>query len=201
MKAGIFGGTFDPIHLGHLIIAEEARCRFKLDKIIFVPAGQPWMKADRTITSGEHRLAMLRISTASNPYFEISSVELERTGPTYTVDTLEQLWKELGYTSQLYLLLGWDSLKDLPKWKAPLRISRMATLVAFPRPGYEKPDVTKLESEVPGLTEKLVMQDGPYIGISSTCIRQKIADGHSIRYKVPEAVAQYITDHRLYESS
>ncbi len=198
MKVGILGGTFDPVHLGHLIIADEARCRFDLGKVIFIPAGQPWMKADRSIAPAEHRMAMIRLAIASNPYFDVSDIELDRTGPTYTVDTLEHLWKELGYTSLMYLLVGWDSLCDMPKWKAPLRISKMATLVAFPRPGYEKPDISGLESSIPGISSRLVMLDEPFIGISSTGIRQRAATGRSIRYLVPETVAQYVVNNNLY---
>ncbi len=199
MKVGILGGTFDPIHLGHLIIAEEARCRLDLDKVIFIPSGRPWMKANRSIAPAEHRLAMIKSAIASNPHFDVSCIELDRSGPTYTVDTLVQLWTELGYTSLMYLLVGWDSLRDMSKWKAPLRISKMATVVAFPRPGYEKPDVSGLEADAPGLSARLVMLDGPFIGISSTGIRQRVAAGQSVRYLVPETAAQYIADNNLYK--
>lgn len=198
MKAGVFGGTFDPVHIGHLIIAEQARCNLMLDKVIFIPAGQPWMKADRSITPAEHRLAMLRLALQGNACFEVSCIELNRIGPTYTVDTLEQLWSELGNDSRIYLLLGWDSLAELPKWKAPLRISKMAIPVAFPRPGFEKPDLLSLEKDIPGISQRLVMMDEPYIGISSTGIRQNVYTGKSIRYLVPDAVAKYIGENKLY---
>jgi nicotinate-nucleotide adenylyltransferase len=158
------------------------------------------MKSDHKITSTDHRLAMVKLAINANPSFHVSGIELERSGPTYTVDTLEQLWKELGYAASMYLLVGWDSLLDMPKWKAPLRISKMATIVTFPRPGYEKPDITSLEADIPGLSERLVMLDEPFIGISSTAIRRKIASGESIRYMVPETVRQYIADNRLYGS-
>jgi len=201
MKVGIMGGTFDPIHLAHLIIAEEARYKLGLDRVVFIPANHPWMKSDHEIASTDHRLAMVKLAIDANHSFDVSSIELERSGPTYTVDTLEQLWKELGYAASMYLLVGWDSLRDMPKWKAPLRISKMATIVTFPRPGYEKPDITSLEADIPNLSERLVMLDEPFIGISSTAVRRKIAAGESIRYLVPEAVRQYIVDNRLYRSS
>jgi nicotinate-nucleotide adenylyltransferase len=193
------GGTFDPIHLAHLIIAEEARCSLALDRVIFIPAGQPWMKSDHDVSPAEHRLAMVRLAIASNPGFTVSTIELERPGPSYTVDTLEILWKELGYDCSMYLLLGWDSLADLDKWKAPYRISKMATLAAFPRPGYEKPDIKKLEAAVPGLSQRIMLLDSPHLEISSTRIRQKARSGQSIRYLAPDDVASYINRHGLYK--
>ena len=132
MKIGIMGGTFDPIHVGHLIVAEEVLSALELDKVIFIPAGEPWMKADRQITDAPHRVEMVRLAIESNPFFQLSTIEIEHPGWTYTVDTLEQLSKDFDNETRLFLLIGWDGLKSMPKWKAPYRISKMATLVTFP---------------------------------------------------------------------
>jgi len=198
VKIGIMGGTFDPVHLAHLIIAEQARVELKLDKIIFIPVGKPWMKSDRKIADSADRVEMVRLAIQSNASFSLSTLEVERPGSTFTVDTLEQLWQELGLANQLFLLLGWDSLKDLPAWKAPYRISKIATIVAFPRPGFDKPDTAALEAAAPGISKNMVTMDRPLIGISSTDIRERVASGKSIRYLVPDAVADYIISYNLY---
>ncbi len=199
MKIGIMGGTFDPIHLGHLIIAEEARNRLELDRVIFVPAGNPWMKSGHEITPAQHRVEMVKLAIQSNPYFTLVTIEVDRPGWTFTVDTLEQLWKDVGYESKLYLLMSWESLQDMPNWKAPYRISKMATVVAFPRPGFGRPDPASIEKAMPGFAVRSVMMEGPCIGISSTMIRARLAEGKSIRYLVPDAVDKYIADNGLYK--
>ncbi|MCX5996934.1 MAG: nicotinate-nucleotide adenylyltransferase [Chloroflexi bacterium] len=198
MKVGIMGGTFDPIHVAHLIVAEEARTRLALDRVIFIPAGNPWMKSEHMVSGAEHRVAMVKLAISSNPAFSLSLIEVERPGPTYTVDTLEGLLGELGYDTQLFLLLGWDSVAELTAWKAPCRISRMATVVAFPRPGFQAPDIAKLEKSMPGIAERIMVLDEPYLGVSSTGIRQRVAGGQSVRYLVPDAVCEYINRHKLY---
>jgi nicotinate-nucleotide adenylyltransferase len=194
------GGTFDPIHIAHLIIAEEARTRLALDRVIFIPAGEPWMKPGHVVSAAGQRVEMVKLAISSNPDFSLSLSEIERPGPTYTVDTLEQLLGELGYDTQLFLLLGWDSVAELPAWKAPYRVSKMATVVAFPRPGFTKPEIAALERVMPGIAERMVSLDEPYLEISSTGIRKRIADGGSIRYLVPDAVGQYIIEYRLYKA-
>lgn len=198
MKAGIMGGTFDPIHLAHLIIAEEARSALGLDRIIFIPAGDPWMKSERSVTAPQLRAEMVRLAIEGNPAFELSLIEVERTGPSYTVDTLEQVLQELGIEAELFLLLGWDSLADLPSWKAPYRISKMCRLAAFPRPGCPQPDLAMLEKSMPGVGGRIIFLPGPHLDISSTAIRQAVAAGRSVRYRVPEPVLRYITEHNLY---
>ena len=200
MKVGIMGGTFDPIHIAHLIIAEEARTRLALDRVIFIPAGEPWMKPGHIVSAAGQRVEMVKLAISSNPAFSLSLSEVERPGPTYTVDTLEQLLGELGYDTQLFLLLGWDSVAELPAWKAPYRVSKMATVVAFPRPGFTKPEIAALERVMPGIAERMVSLDEPYLEISSTGIRKRIADGGSVRYLVPDAVGQYISEYRLYKA-
>jgi nicotinate-nucleotide adenylyltransferase len=200
MKVGVMGGTFDPIHIAHLIIAEEARTRLALDRVIFIPAGEPWMKSGQTVSAAGQRVEMVKLAISSNPAFSLSLNEIERPGPTYTVDTLEQLLGELGYDTQLFLLMGWDSVAELASWKAPYRISKMATVVAFPRPGFNKPETAALEGAMPGITQRMVFLAEPYLEISSTGIRKRIADGGSVRYLVPDAVGQYITEYKLYKA-
>jgi len=200
MKVGIMGGTFDPIHIAHLIIAEEARTRLALDRVIFIPAGEPWMKPERSVSEAGQRVEMVKLAITSNPFFSLSLNEIERPGPTYTVDTLEQLLGELGYDTQLFLLLGWDSVAEMTAWKAPYRVSKMATVVAFPRPGFHKPETAVLERAMPGITERMVFLDAPYLEISSTGLRKRIAEGGSVRYLVPDSVGQYITENRLYKA-
>lgn len=198
MKIGVMGGTFDPIHTGHLIVAEEVRTMLELDQVIFMPAGDPWMKADRRITEASHRVAMVELAIKSNPYFCISTIEIEHPGWTYTVDTLEKLSQDLTRDTKLFLLIGWDGLRTMPQWKAPYRISKMATIVSFPRQGIEKPDIKTLEESMPRVGERMIMLDRPYIAISSTEIRQRIAGGKSARYLVPEKAEKYIAEHGLY---
>jgi nicotinate-nucleotide adenylyltransferase len=200
MKVGIMGGTFDPIHIAHLVIAEEARTRLALDRVIFIPAGEPWMKQGHVSSSAGQRAEMVKLAISSNPDFSLSLSEIERPGPTFTVDTLEQLLGELGYDTQLFLLLGWDSVAEMTAWKAPYRVSKMATVVAFPRPGFSKPEAAVLERAMPGIAERIIFLEAPYLEISSTGIRKKIADGGSVRYLVPDAVWQYIIESRLYRA-
>lgn len=198
MKVGILGGTFNPVHLAHLIIAEEARQRLELDRIIFIPAGEPWMKSGQRITPADQRAVMVKLAIEDNSFFSLSTIETEREGPTYTVDTLEQLWKDLGYETRMFLIMGWDHLADLSAWKAPLRITRLSTIVSFPRPGFPRPVIADLESAVPGISGKIVVFEEPYIGISSTSIRERVSQGRSIRYLVPDIVERYIVDNKLY---
>jgi len=200
MKVGIMGGTFDPPHIAHLIIAEVARVGLGLDKIVFIPSGDPWMKSDHMVTSAEKRVEMVGLAIATNPAFSLSLIEVNRPGPTYTIDTIEQLSGEVGYEVGLFLLLGWDSVADLPSWKAPYRISKMVRIVAFPRPGFAKPDPARLETAMPGIAERIVFIDEPSLSISSTCIRQRAMEGKSVRYIVPDAVRQYIIEHNLYKA-
>jgi len=199
MKVGVMGGTFDPPHLAHLIIAELARVDLELDRVIFIPAGDPWMKATQKITSAQKRAEMVGLAIASNPAFSLSLIEVQRPGPSYTVDTVEQLLEEVGLNADLFLLLGWDSVAEMPSWRAPYRLSKMARIVAFPRPGVTKPDPAELEKAMPGSAEKIVYMDEPYLSISSTCIRQRAREGKSLRYLVPDTVGLYIVEHNLYQ--
>jgi len=198
MNIGVLGGTFDPIHSGHLILAEEVRTSLNLAEVLFVPAGQPWLKVDSPISSAEHRIQMVRLAIADKPYFKLSAMEIERAGPTYTVDTIAELKTQLGAGDELFFVLGWDSLAQLPQWWQPSRLITMCRLVAVPRPGYPLPDLKSLEAVIPGLSKKVILMDKPEIDISASAIRDRVAQGLSIRHLVPEPVAEYIRQHKLY---
>ncbi len=199
MNIGVLGGTFDPIHIGHLALAEEVRDRLELAEVRFVPAGQPYLKADTPILAAEHRVQMVRLAIAGKPYFSLSTMEIERAGPTYTVDTIADLKSQLGSGAELYFILGWDNLEDLPKWHEPKRLISMCRLVAVPRVGCPVPDLNSLEKAVPGLSERVVMLDKPEIDISASVIRERIARRLSIEHLVPEAVEKYIREQGLYK--
>ena len=198
MRVGIVGGTFDPIHVGHLIIAEGARVKLGLARILFVPAGQPWLKVNRTITSASHRVEMTRRAIATNPYFELCTVEVERSGPSYTVDTLLALGERFGHEADFFFVLGCDSLAELPLWREPARLVQLCRLVAIPRLGVSVADLISLEASIPGLSDAVIQLDMPIIGISSSQIRQLTVEGLSIRYLVPDEVREYIAEQKLY---
>ena len=199
MNIGVLGGTFDPIHMGHLIIAEEARVKLPLSEVLFVPSGQPWLKQDGDITPAVHRVEMVRRAIADNPYFKLSTLEVERPGPSYTVDPLTMLRKQLGRKAGLFFLLGRDALAEVALWKEPHKVVQLCKLVVAPRIGSK--DLRHLEKAIPGLLERVIQLDMPVIGISSSEIRQRIAQGLPIRYLVPPAVEKYITEHRMYPVS
>ena len=198
MNIGVLGGTFDPIHIGHLILAEEVRARLKLAEIIFVPAGQPWLNKTSPISPAEHRVEMLRLAIADKPYFELATMEIERAGFTYTVDTIAELKAQLGAGDELFFILGWDNLAELPRWRQPSRLITMCRLVAVPRPYYPLPDLKALEASIPGLSQRVTLMDKPEIDISASVIRGRVARGLSIHHLVPEQVAEYIRQHKLY---
>ena len=191
-RIGILGGTFDPIHDGHLLIAESARACLGLDKVIFIPAGRPWLKADRAVTDAAHRLAMVELAIADKPYFEVSDIEIERPGPTYTVDTLAELRRRLGSRAELYLILGMDSMRDLSRWHRPERIFEMCVLVAVSRPGVADVSTRDLERDFPASAGKVRMASGPMVDTSATAIRSRAGDG------APESVREYIRARALY---
>ncbi len=198
MDAGILGGTFDPIHKGHLIVAEEVRTRLELDEILFVPAGQPWLKEDRSISPAVHRVEMIRLAISPNPRFKLSTLEVDRPGPSYSVDTIDALRNQLGAEARLFFLLGSDALSELPQWKESSRLIQMCHLVAFSRPGYTSPPLRSLELTIPGISGRVTLIEVPQIDISSTQIRSRVAQGLSIGDLVPEAVERYIQEHGLY---
>jgi len=199
VNIGVLGGTFDPIHIGHLVVGEEARMKLGLSEILFVPAGQPWLKQDRDITPAAHRVEMVRRAIADNPHFKLCTLEAERPGPSYTVNTLTLLQKQLGSQASLFFILGRDTLAELPLWKEPQRVIQLCRLVVPPRLGSR--DLKHLGKAIPGLLERVIQLDMPVIGISSSEIRHRIAQGLPIRYLVPSVVEKYIAEHRIYQVS
>jgi nicotinate-nucleotide adenylyltransferase len=198
MNIGVLGGTFDPIHKGHLIIAEEARARLNLTEILFVPAGLPWLRMDSPMVAAEHRVQMVRLAIGDKPYFKVSTMEIERAGPSYTVDTIAELKGQFGGGDELFFILGWDSLAELPKWREPSRLIKMCHLVAVPRPGYPQPNLKSLEATIPGLAQRVILLNKPEVDISGSVIRNRVAQGLSIGHLVPEPVDRYIREQGLY---
>lgn len=198
MKTGILGGTFDPVHLGHLAIVEEARTALDLSEIFMIPAGQPAIKPENEVTPAEHRLRMLELAVKDRPYLKVSDMEIKRPGTSYTVDTLAQLRKSSGEEVDLYFIIGWDSLMQLPAWREPEKMLGMCRLIAVPRPGYPRPDMDELETLVPGIKQRTVMLEKPLVDISASAIRSMAARGESIDRFVPGPVADYIRKHKLY---
>ena len=186
----LIGGTFDPPHIAHLVLAECARAQFAAERTVFLPAGDPWRKTgtgERTVSAATHRLAMTRLAIEDSPAFAVDAREVERAGPSYTAETLEALHAE-GETD-LVLVLGADALQDMPQWKQPERIRELARIAVAPRAGGTSVAITHAQA---------VLVDMPFIGISSTGIRDRVAAGKPIRYLVPAAVEAYIREHALY---
>lgn len=201
-RVGILGGTFDPVHYGHLVIAEEVYAALDLAEMVFVPAGHPPHKPERVVAAAQHRLAMLELAIAGNPHFSISRVDLERPGPSYTVETLRLLRQQWGEQTALYYLIGWDSLEDFLTWRDPAGIlEQLSYLVAVRRPGYaeESGYRASLEARLPGITQRLLVVPAPQLEISSTELRERVAEGRPIKYQLPERVEQYIEQYRLYQ--
>lgn len=200
MRIGIFGGTFDPIHLGHLILAERCREECQLDEVWFVPAALPPHKLTSVISSAKTRAEMIEFAIAGNPHFKVSRIELERTGPSYTVTTLEDLTRE-DPNRELFLLVGADSIHDLPTWREPQRMLELATIVGVNR-GRTFLREDALRQLVTQLGEKAATRvrfvEMPAIDISATEIRERVARGASIRYLVPRAVEMYLAEQQLY---
>ena len=195
-ELGVMGGTFDPVHLGHLAVAEEARDVLGLERILFVPAGQPPHKPAGDVTSVEHRLAMVELAIADNPAFELSRIEVDRPGPSYTVDTLETLAAD---GDRVTVILSAETFAELPTWHEPWRLFDAARVAVAPRWGYPAPDPGWLAATFPGRGDRVSYLEGPRLGVSSTALRARVAAGHSIRYLVPEPVAAYIAAHDLYQ--
>jgi nicotinate-nucleotide adenylyltransferase len=192
-RLGVMGGTFDPIHAGHLVTAEEALHQFELDEVLFVPTGRPWMKEHEKLSPAEDRYLMTVIATASNPRFRVSRMEVDRDGPTYTIETLRSLKAELD--ADLFFITGADAVVEIFQWKDPEELFRYAHFIAATRPGYDIAGFeTHAATEHPGIT---VMQI-PALAISSTDVRARVAEGRPIRYLVPEGVKSYIEKAGLY---
>jgi nicotinate-nucleotide adenylyltransferase len=194
------GGAFDPIHIGHLAVAEEARDVLDLETVLFVPTGFPPHRED-AVAPGEDRLRMTALAIAGNPAFQLSRIELDRAGPSFTLDTLEQLaaqQRAAGRVPNLVLILSAETFHDLPGWHEPRRILEVARVAVAPRVGHATPDRDWLEAHFPGLEERVAYLQGPRLGVSSTMIRARLAAGRSIRYLVPDPVVADIREHGLY---
>ena len=196
-RIGILGGTFDPIHDGHLMIAESARECLRLDKVIFIPAGHPWLKSDRPVTSAAHRLAMAELAVRDNPRFETSAIEIVRPGPTYTVETLVELRHRMGDRAELHLILGMDSVRELGRWHRPDRIFEMCVVVAVSRPCVPDVSIQDIERAFPSSKGRIRIVRGPMVNTSATDIRSR-AGGHEALRGVPDSVRDYIREHALY---
>lgn len=202
-RIGLMGGTFDPIHIAHLIVAEEVYTALNLTEMVFVPAGHPPHKLGSTSTAPHHRLAMVELAIASNPHFSISRVEVDRPGPSYLVDTLRLLHEQWGPQIELNFVIGWDSLEDFPTWYDPAGIlTQLTHLVAVRRPGYVEDTAynQQLETRLPGIAERLYVVSVPQLDISSTDLRHRLAEDRPIKYQTPEAVERYIIEYGLYKS-
>jgi nicotinate-nucleotide adenylyltransferase len=200
-RVGVFGGTFDPVHYGHLVVAEEVYATLQLAEMVFVPAGQPPHKTHEVISAAEHRLAMLELAIASNPHFTISRVDMDRPGPSYTVDTLRLLRKQWREETAIYFVIGGDSLEDLLSWHDPPGILEQLThLVAIRRPGYNESEeyYDWLEARLPGIKQRLLVVEAPQFEISATDLRLRVAEGRPIKYQTPDSVESYIIQYGLY---
>lgn len=198
MRLGVLGGTFDPPHYGHLTLAENGRVQLGLDRVLFVPAGQPPHKPEHPVAPLHHRAAMVQVAIADNPALALSRVDFDRPGPHYTVDMLALLQQEHP-GAELVFLMGGDSLAEFLHWHDPVGIVRLARLAVMRRPGYEA-DLEALEQAVPGLHERLLWIDAPPLALSSSDLRRRVREGLPLRYLVPPPVEAYIREHRLYET-
>ncbi len=196
-RIGVLGGTFDPIHIGHLILAVEARHQLQLDRVYLAPAGDPPHKQNNPISRVHHRLAMCRLAVADDSGIDISLIDAERPGPHYTSDMLRLLRARVDTEAQLFFLMGLDSLRDLPTWHEPVWLVRNCRLVALQRHDVEI-DWPALEAQIPGVRERVVILDMPEVDIASSALRERVRSGQPIRYQVPHAVEHYIREHGLY---
>lgn len=195
-RLGVMGGTFDPIHHGHLVAASEVAARFDLDEVVFVPTGRPWQKADKHVSLAEDRYLMTVIATASNPRFSVSRVDIERTGDTYTVDTLHDIRRQRGEDTELFFITGADALAQILTWRGADQLFDLATFVGVSRPGVplENHDIAHLPAD------KVTLLEIPAMAISSTACRERVSEGLPIWYLVPDGIVQYIAKRGLYRS-
>ena len=197
-KLALMGGTLDPIHYGHLVAAEGARSEFKLDKVIFVPSGNPPHKVEVSVTDAEHRFEMTQLAIATNPNFEISRLEVDRQGLSYAVDTVREFSRVYGPKAEIYFITGADAILEILTWKKVEELMSSCYFIAATRPGYVLDELKeKLESKEDFLNRIFVLEV-PALAISSTDIRNRVAMGKSIKYLVPETVEQYILENKLY---
>jgi nicotinate-nucleotide adenylyltransferase len=193
-RIGVMGGTFDPIHHGHLIAAEEARWQFDLDQVVFVPTGRPWQKPVG-VSPAEDRYRMTVLATASNPAFTVSRLEVDHPGPTYTVDTLRRMRTAQPAGTRLFFITGADAVLQILTWKEPDQVLALAEFIAATRPGF---DLDRLIGQVPGAAGRVHRIEIPALAISSSDLRSRVARGAPVQYLVPDGVARYNHDHALY---
>ncbi|MGQ9502434.1 MAG: nicotinate-nucleotide adenylyltransferase [Anaerolineae bacterium] len=200
MRLGVLGGTFDPIHFGHLLAAEAARECLHLDRVLFVPAALPPHKQTAPILPVEHRVAMAQRAIVHNPYFVLSMVDVERPGPHYTLDTIRLIRAQYATSAEeTHFIIGADSLAQLPTWHEPAQLIRLCRLAAVTRP-HHPVDMEALERALPGVAERIDWVEMPAMDISSSDLQRRVRAGRSIRYQTPEAVVRYIAEHRLYRA-
>jgi nicotinate-nucleotide adenylyltransferase len=190
-RLGVMGGTFDPIHHGHLVAASEVAAQFALDEVVFVPTGTPWQKQARDVTTAEHRYLMAVIATASNPRFTVSRVDIDRPGVTYTVDTLTDLRAQRGAGVELFFITGADALAQILTWKDAEELFALAHFIGVTRPGH-----TLTDDGLPA--DRVSLLEVPAMAISSTDCRERVTRGEPVWYLVPDGVVQYVAKHRLY---
>ncbi len=194
MKIGLFGGTFDPIHNGHLIIAEWVRQELELNRLVFIPAGKPPHKQKMPVSSKKHRLAMVQLAVKDNPAFEVSEIETARTGKSYSIETIRELQKSYTANSKLFWIIGSDSLIDLPNWFLPKKIIKTAQVVVYPRINY------KIKNADRKYRNNALILNSPIVEISSSNIRERVKQAKSIRYLTPLSVEKYIYKAGLYKN-
>ena len=201
-RIGILGGTFDPPHLGHLLIAETARVALDLESVLFVPAGEPWLKSGQRITPASHRLRMVQLAVADNPHFCVSDCEVQRSGATYTVDTLRELRCAYTDDTELFFIVGSDVLDQFHRWKEPDEILTLCRLAVIERPGGPVDGIGTLSERFPDAVASgaVVPVAGPRVDFSASELRRILAAGQSVRYQVPDQVVEYIKDHELYRN-
>ncbi|MCL5780829.1 MAG: nicotinate-nucleotide adenylyltransferase [Firmicutes bacterium] len=194
----LMGGTFDPIHYGHLVVAEEVRQKFGIQKVIFIPAARPPHKMDQEISEPHHRVNMTRLATASNRYFEVSTIEIERQGLSYTIDTVQEI-KSIYKIETVYFITGADAVLEILTWKEAEKLLNMCTFIAATRPGYNLNNLKETLKSLPGeIFKKTLPLEVPALSISSSDIRQRVREGRSIKYLLPEPVEQYIKENKIY---
>ena len=207
MRVGILGGTFDPIHLGHLLIAEESRVGLGLDRVLFVPAGRPWLKEGQPLTETFHRVRMVELAIASNPHFELRRNEVDRSGLSYTVDTLQELRAEGELRAEneaetcFFFILGVDAFESFHRWKEPDKILDLCRLVVVSRPGYGEKELRYIMSRLGSRQDRICLLPVHNVDFSATEIRRRAAAGKSFKYQVPGDVEDYIREQGLYRNA
>ncbi len=198
-RIGISGGTFDPIHFGHLLIAETLREQFRLDRVVFIPSGRPPHKPLEAVSDALHRYEMVKRAIQGNEFFEVSKIEIDRPGYSYTVDTLEELREEFGENTRIFFIIGADIVHDIVNWRNPGRIFELAEFIAVMRPGFNRDCFNRMLDDLKReYSARIHTAEAPLIGISSTIIRDRIKKGLSIKYFLPESVESYIRQNNLY---